>query len=566
MKRIALTLAALPLAACIWTPTNRTDQESTAPIALSGYAPFSGAPVTLEALNLTTGIVDVVGTTTTGTTASFYGPDPFYPWSTTITPAADYWSPQTVTVNGSALNLFGLATSTGRLEITGHSTYGTFYTFSAAAETCTGQKINSGSTIEAAAEACSDGMSLVVFDNDGVGSNAPPSTWSTGWTTDCCTGSTTCNNSAPHCNYTGPDYTPPGVLWEIGHYTVENNMSIYGALCRPSTSGTHKAMIINHSGYGGIEDAALNACISFASQGWVTAVSAFRGEAVTLAGVPPNGHVSSGTIEVCLGEVKDSMQLTKLVRSRSDVDTSRVLMWGHSHGACITERALENGVQVQAAAAISAPTDHYAWWEYCSAGGVGSPPSPPSVCYTNGAALSPPLYNQHNIEYAYGRLASQPNGLSQTYVTPDQSRVPYDWRSPVHFAADLAARTDVKILLMQGGSDWLVEPSQACALAGAAGWASSTTSEIWHIDDKNYPAVMPPQQPHLSYQAPIGLDANYDTSCAPYSLTWTPNPLPFGSWTGKQYLLVFEAEDHDSIITNPAPWATFQDWVSSVLP
>lgn len=40
------------------------------------------------------------------------------------------------------------------------------------------------------------------------------------------------------------------------------------------------------------------------------------------------------------------LRLTDIVLDFPGSDPSRVLMWGHSHGACITERAVEQGAPV----------------------------------------------------------------------------------------------------------------------------------------------------------------------------------------------------------------------------
>jgi hypothetical protein len=67
-------------------------------------------------------------------------------------------------------------------------------------------------------------------------------------------------------------------------------------------------------------------------------------------------------------------------------------------------------------------------------------------------------------------------GVPGLPLTPSESRIPYDWRSPLSYAADLQARTDVKLLVLQGNADALIEPSQACALA-----ATDTSFTKFHV-------------------------------------------------------------------------------------
>lgn len=527
MKRILLAAAAMPLTACIWGPADRTIQESTAPIFLSGYAASAGESITLSALNHTTGNVDTLGPPVIADSSpSFSSPYPFYAWSTTITPAADYWAPQSVTISGVTNNYIGLATGPGRIEITATSGGSQFYTFSAAAQTCVMNAVNSGATVFAAGEACEDGQSLVIFDDDGVGSSAPPSTWSTGWT-----------------HVTGGTDTATGIPWEIGRYTVQSGSSsqtIYALVCTPTTGGTHKAMIWNHglSSLGVTDDDLQQHCVHFAGEGYVTAVPAFRGQPITLTGVPP--YTSSGEVELCLGEVLDSIQMATLVGSRTDVDPTRMVMAGHSHGACITERAVESGVKVKAAAAFSAPTDMVAWYDYCAPG---------SVC----ATMAAPANEQAGLAYGLGQIVGHAYGTS--YVTPSPNPVPYTWRSPLTFAADLTARKDVPMIFLQGGSDWLIEPSQACALLSAS---AGSSSQNWHFASSGSVVASPP----------LGIDSAYPTGCGGYtSLTWQSSAPTSSSWTAGRNLLVYDGVDHGGIIVQTGhAWLAFESWLATVNP
>jgi dienelactone hydrolase len=381
---------------------------------------------------------------------------------------------------------------------------------------------------------CHDGQSLVVFDNSGVGSNASTDPWVMDFK---------------------PAVQPSGVQWEIGHYKVQGK-TIYGIVCRPITPGKHKTVIINHGGFELNEIALNNFCIPSAAGGWVVAMSAYRGEKIKHSTplvapgqpVPPDQPIfsgaslykSQGEIELCLGEVTDVMRITEIVRSWPSVDTDRVLMWGHSHGACVTVRALQRGVKVKAAAAFAAPTDMAAWYGY-------SPPSTPTDTeFTN---------NRLALATTFGDITTTP----RTRVTPDQSRIPYDWRSPVTYAEDLKARTDVKILLLQGAADLQIHPSQACALARAYAPSNSpegTASMNWHLGASG---------------AAVG-GSPFD--CAGITgLTWTGGLPPRGTWPHSRYLLVYDNLDHDAMVFGPsglpltsAAGVDFLNWVGVIFP
>src|SRR5262249_990710 len=152
---------------------------------------------------------------------------------------------------------------------------------------------------------------------------------------------------------------------------------------------------------------------------------------------------SSGNIEFCLGEVTDVMRLTDLVRSTfsSEVDTTRMVMWGHSHGGCVTLRAVEHGVQLAAAASFSGPTDFAAWGAMNdNAGNDMLGMLAPSACTS--AVF----------------LANGCVGPATPAATPLNAPMAYLWRSAASqsstLAGDLNARApDMPVLILQAASD-----------------------------------------------------------------------------------------------------------------
>ena len=70
---------------------------------------------------------------------------------------------------------------------------------------------------------------------------------------------------------------------------------------------------------------------------------------------------SDGGLELCLGEVDDVLNLLSAVTALPNANANQVLMWGHSLGSCVTERAVERGATVQVAVSLDGPTDFTAW-------------------------------------------------------------------------------------------------------------------------------------------------------------------------------------------------------------
>ena len=175
------------------------------------------------------------------------------------------------------------------------------------------------------------------------------------------------------------------VKWQIGNYW-SGSLRIYGLLCTPaSLPGPYPVAILNHGlefiqtspghfVFPAIMAYGLTGCTTMAGHGWLTAISTYRGEyiseAVTAARIgrlpfPRRPFTftatSDGNLELCLGEVDDVLNLLSAVRALPDANVKHVLMWGHSHGSCITERAIERGAPVQIAVSIDGPTDFTTW-------------------------------------------------------------------------------------------------------------------------------------------------------------------------------------------------------------
>jgi hypothetical protein len=159
------------------------------------------------------------------------------------------------------------------------------------------------------------------------------------------------------------------VTWQVGNY-LSDGLQIYGLLCIPSSlPAPYPVAIVNHGlasltpPFPGIQQVEWTGCVEMAGNGWLTAISAYRGEFVNQLPAPYASFsaTSAGAVELCLGEVDDVVNLLSAVTAMPNANASQVLMWGHSHGACITERAIEKGATVAVAVSLDGPTDFTTW-------------------------------------------------------------------------------------------------------------------------------------------------------------------------------------------------------------
>lgn len=128
----------------------------------------------------------------------------------------------------------------------------------------------------------------------------------------------------------------------------------------------------------------------------------------------------------------------------------------------------------------------------------------------------------------------------------DPASVPhaYEWRSSKFVADDLAVRTDVKYLRMQGVADTIVPPGHACKLMKAAFGAYG--SQNWHFT--NTAAV--------TTTAPAGCTAT------DASLSWQSAAKPTTSWPGNHYVFVYDALPHAVVPGDGTPAAMVNAFVA----
>jgi hypothetical protein len=159
--------------ACVTNPLSRTKTESFNAITLKGFTLTPGQAITIQAVDQNTGNLQTRGTTVSATSGTSYKTSSgasytLYPWSfdAGVLPA-NFWSPQSIVAD--------LATSQGHLEMLASAGNNKFDTFSEAAGI---SAVGSGKDPLTARIQYSDGNSVVLFDQSGVGSG-PETPWVT---------------------------------------------------------------------------------------------------------------------------------------------------------------------------------------------------------------------------------------------------------------------------------------------------------------------------------------------------------------------------------------------------
>lgn len=467
-----LAAACPPVLAQVLSPSSRTSTESTNYVTLKGYALSAGQKVTIEAVDQNTGNLVTLGTIAAATSGISYATSKgvkyeLYPWTyESGLLAANYWAPQSIVP-------FFLPTSQGHLDLRASIDHNTILpTFSQSALSSLKLSLLTSHDFLEAAKRNSDGNSTVLFDQDGVGSG-PPTSW---------------------VIVQGAVWKPPSssggflqVAWSVGSYTVENGKKIYALICSPVQGGPYPVVIYNHGGLIGLSGTVtaaggtpantadeLGQCIDWAKRGWVVAMSAYRGEHVSITQQtaspptpPPTTWTSDGFPELCLGEVTDVLALTDLVVNHASSITvgsatqpypinvnGKAFMYGWSHGGCITYRAVEQGAPVTAFAVIEGFADF-------------------RLTYVNGTLIH--LNPQQAANGASACLPCLPGDSS--YYYPDASGVMlYNWRSAHYFASrgDLSIQKfkTMPIMIFHGDVDsgnpvWLDEAVEMAADIGA---------------------------------------------------------------------------------------------------
>jgi hypothetical protein len=178
----------------------------------------------------------------------------------------------------------------------------------------------------------------------------------------------------------------------------------------------------------------------------------------------------------------------------------QVFMWGHSHGSCITELALERGAPVQVAVSLDGPTDFATWIK-----------TPPTI---------------------QGNVALE-NPRSSSYAVNDPAAL---------------ASSNLKFLRIHAEGDATVQVAQACELANVLPGSSN-----YYL----YSGITPPG---TYYAAPKecapwpGISWKYGQLL----------PEETGATWASPTVLVYSGLDHGAIMKSSWPeWASFVNQVAT---
>jgi dienelactone hydrolase len=296
-------------------------------------------------------------------------------------------------------------------------------------------------------------------------------------------------DAAPGADAAPPDWRSVEVLFDDGAIVTErvkylsDGLVIDGQVCRPKEGGPYPVIVFNHGGFMGLGiDPMSGNCVDSARAGYVWIGSSYRGE-----------DASEGEVEVCLGEVDDVLAMIDVALAQPYADRDRVVMWGGSHGGCITTRAVQRGAPVHAAADVFGPADlasNYQFWVDQIEAGTG-----PTAAY------------QQLIDVVDGAIGGPPADHPDAYAA----------RSPIEFELP----PGLPFMITHGTLDELVPVAQSCALVADAGGFTA-----FHLDGSQSEVT----------SAPAG--------CEDASLTWTAGPRPSPQWPGGRYLVVYDGLGH----------------------
>ena len=227
-------------------------------------------------------------------------------------------------------------------------------------------------------------------------------------------------------------------------------------------------------------------CPVLAAMGYVFLEPSYRGE-----------DSSQGSVEVCLGEVDDTMQMIAVAQAQPYADATRVGVLGASHGGCVTLRAAERGVPALAAAegfGITDMAETYAYWQQELA-------TDPTGTY---ASVQQSLIDQLDTS-----IGGPPTDMPAAYTE----------RSPDAFTAAMPA--SLPLMIAHGTIDPFVSVTSSCTFAAQLGGFTA-----YHLDDTQTVVATVP------------------TGCEAAGLTWQPGSLPT-TWGSGRYLLIYDGVGHE---------------------
>lgn len=165
------------------------------------------------------------------------------------------------------------------------------------------------------------------------------------------------------------------------------------------------ALIFNHGGVGGVNEATRAKCRWLAQQGYIVFAPSYRGE-----------DDSEGEIEIAKGEVDDVVNAILQLRSHPGIETDTFVLLGLSHGALISVMAAarpELKGLVKATVAAYGVMDIYAWYQHLLDNDFDVSDSISVRVYGSGPDDKPEAFAERNALALAGKLSDAPLMLVQ---------------------------------------------------------------------------------------------------------------------------------------------------------
>lgn len=549
-----LVCAGVCAAGCMWSPATGTQQESTQSLGLTGLAFGANETVSIRARHWDNDSRPQLISVQSSNTAE-YEDSNYFAWSTNLSAAvlapSRYWKPTFLgPLAGSGLG--GAFLGMGRLELSGIQRDTPLHTFTKAQQDCVNAALAAGQSVEDAGDDCSDYTTLVRFDVTGYATTI--------------SGNLSVFAERNFIPAATVDGSSPVRVQLVSFASPGAGSTVYGLVCSPPDIYEHPLMFYNHGGALGTTTAEAMMCVNAARRGWTFAMTSYRGEPLRIPedwqmryGIDPPvtqplvplSLLSSGRVEMSLGEVMDVHWMLKLLQDTHPSVGSRTFMWGGSHGGGITLRALQSGANVNAAVAL-APAGNWAnIVRECKARHDACPQCPPGSGVPCASCL-PPTDACYNV--VRGVAVADASHAPVYQIVGGQPPLPgsgvnnilrsYDWRSPNFFAQDLAYRRDVTLLVQHGVADNIVNVNQSCKLA-VDSFEGFLPTNAWHRTTGG------------------SLTTADVTGCA--GITFTSAGAPTNDWVpGQPHLIVYDGVNHGG-----GPWMSidflnFQFWLESL--
>ena len=131
-----------------------------------------------------------------------------------------------------------------------------------------------------------------------------------------------------------------------------DGLNIYGLMMKPKAEGKYPTLIFNHGGVGGIPENSLPLNFDVAAKGYVVLMSSYRGEHLILDNtaqiqINTTNPLSEGITDN--KEVHDVLNLLECRKVLDFADSSKVGMYGASHGGLLTLLAIERSSEIDVA-------------------------------------------------------------------------------------------------------------------------------------------------------------------------------------------------------------------------